>query len=109
MDPAIRGLAVLFGPYNFSFKETVDALLEARGGVLVRDARELGAALAPLLADAAARARMGRAAKEVVVRGQGATERNHALIEALLERRDARLQAPARDPTMPQPAGNQRL
>lgn len=109
MEPAIRGLPVLFGPYNFSFKETVDALLEAEGGVLVRDARELRAALAPLLADAAARTRMGRAAREVVVRGQGATERNHALIEALIGRRDARLQAQAADRTMPQPAGSQRL
>jgi 3-deoxy-D-manno-octulosonic-acid transferase len=109
MEPAIRGLPVLFGPYNFSFKETVDALLEARGGVLVRDGQELRAALSVLLTDAAARARMGRAAKEIVLRGQGATARNHALIAVLLERGEPRLQAQARDRTMPQPAGNQRL
>jgi 3-deoxy-D-manno-octulosonic-acid transferase len=109
MEPAIRGLPVLFGPYNFSFKETVDALLEAQGGVLVRDARELRAALSNLLTDAATRARMGRAAKEIVLRGQGATARNHALIAALLERGEPRLQALTRDSTMPQPAGNQRL
>jgi 3-deoxy-D-manno-octulosonic-acid transferase len=109
MEPAIRGLPVLFGPYNFSFKETVEALLGARGGVLVRDAQELRVALATLLGDAAARSRMGRAAREVVLEGQGATARNHALIAALLEGGVARLQAPARDPTMPQPAGNQRL
>jgi 3-deoxy-D-manno-octulosonic-acid transferase len=108
MEPAIRGLAVLFGPYNFSFKETVEALLEAEGGVLVRDAQELRAALAPLLTDAPARARMGRAAKDVVLRGQGATARNHALVESLLARGGARLQAQARDRTMPQPAGNPR-
>ena len=108
MEPAIRGLPVLFGPYNFSFKETVEALLEAKGGVLVHDAQELRAALATLLADAPARARMGRAAKDVVLRGQGATARNHALIAALLERGE-RLQALAGDPTIPQPAGNQRL
>jgi 3-deoxy-D-manno-octulosonic-acid transferase len=109
MEPAIRGLPVLFGPYNFSFKETVDALLEAHGGVLVRDGQELRAALATLLTDAAARARMGRAAREVVLQGQGATARNHALVATLLERREPRLQAHARDRTMPQPAGNQRL
>jgi 3-deoxy-D-manno-octulosonic-acid transferase len=100
---------VLFGPYNFSFKETVDALLEAQGGVLVHDGKELRATLSVLLTDAAARARMGRAAKEIVLRGQGATARNHALIAALLEQGEPRLQALARDPTMPQPAGNQRL
>jgi 3-deoxy-D-manno-octulosonic-acid transferase len=109
MEPAIRGLPVLFGPYNFSFKETVDALLEAQGGVLVHDEKELRAALSVLLTDAAARAHMGRAAKEIVLRGQGATARNHALIAALLERGEPRLQAQVRDPTMPQPAGNQRL
>jgi 3-deoxy-D-manno-octulosonic-acid transferase len=109
MEPAIRGLPVLFGPFNFSFKETVEALLETQGGVLVHDAQELRAALSVLLTDAGARARMGRAARDVVLRGQGATQRNHALIAALLERGEARLQAPARDPTMPQPAGNPRL
>jgi hypothetical protein len=51
---------------------------------------------------------MGQAAKEVVLSGQGATARNHALIKVLLEDGDARLQAPARDSTMPQPAGDQR-
>jgi 3-deoxy-D-manno-octulosonic-acid transferase len=109
MEPAIRGLPVLFGPYNFSFKETVDALLEAHGGVLVRDGQELRAALATLLTDTAARARMGRAAREVVLQGQGATARNHALVATLLERTEPRLQAQAADRTMPQPAGNQRL
>jgi 3-deoxy-D-manno-octulosonic-acid transferase len=108
MEPAIRGVPVLFGPYNFSFKETVEALLEARGGVLVRDVSELRAALTALIANADARTRMGRAAKEVVLRGQGATARNHALITALLEGREARLQAQATDPTMPQPSENQR-
>jgi 3-deoxy-D-manno-octulosonic-acid transferase len=109
MEPAIRGVPVLFGPYNFSFTETVDALLEARGGMLVRDGRELRAALSVLLTDAATRVRMGRAAKQVVLQRQGATVRNHALIAALLERGEPRLQAQARDPTMPQPAGNPRL
>ena len=41
MEPAIFGVPVLFGPYNFSFKETVDDLLAADAGKLVRDAVEL--------------------------------------------------------------------
>ena len=44
MEPAIFGVPVLFGPYNFSFKETVDDLLAADAGKLVRDAAELRAA-----------------------------------------------------------------
>ena len=45
MEPAILGVPVLFGPYNFSFKETVDDLLAADAGKLVRDAAELRAAV----------------------------------------------------------------
>src|SRR5690606_17334336 len=35
MEPAIRGVATLFGPYNFSFKETVKDLLHADAAVEV--------------------------------------------------------------------------
>jgi 3-deoxy-D-manno-octulosonic-acid transferase len=109
MEPAIRGLPVLFGPYNFSFKETVQELLAARGGILVHDAAELCDALAVLVADPAARTQMGERAKGVVLRGQGATARNFALIGSLLDGRDARLQAPAATRTMPQAARDQGL
>jgi 3-deoxy-D-manno-octulosonic-acid transferase len=80
MEPAILGVPVLFGPYNFSFKETVDDLLAADAGRLVRDAAELTAAVVALVTDRDARRELGQRARQVVLAGQGATARNYALL-----------------------------
>jgi 3-deoxy-D-manno-octulosonic-acid transferase len=85
MEPAILGVPVLFGPHNYSFRETAAELVASGGGMLVHDKAELAATLTTLLADRAARARMGERAREVVLRGQGATSRNCALLQTLLE------------------------
>ena len=84
MEPAILGVPVLFGPYNFSFKETVDDLLQANAGRLVRDAAELSAAVVALVTDRDSRRELGRRAQEVVYSRQGATSRNYALLAPLL-------------------------
>ena len=86
MEPAILAVPVLFGPFNFSFKETVDDLLAANAGWMVRDARELGDALARLVVDAAERRELGARAQRVVRAGQGATARNYELLRALARR-----------------------
>jgi 3-deoxy-D-manno-octulosonic-acid transferase len=87
MEPASLGVPVLFGPYNFSFKETVDDLLAADAGRLVRDAAELEDALVALAADRDARCMLGSRAQRVVEAGRGATARNYALLEPLLAER----------------------
>lgn len=84
MEPAILGVPVLFGPYNFSFKETVQDLLARDAGTLVRDASELTAALERLCLDAELRRTLGARARAVVVDGQGATRRNYELLTELL-------------------------
>jgi 3-deoxy-D-manno-octulosonic-acid transferase len=84
MEPAVLGLPVLFGPFNFSFKSIARALLDAGGGALVHDAAELGSTLAALVLDADRRHAMGDAARRVVLEGQGAAAKNYALIQALL-------------------------
>jgi 3-deoxy-D-manno-octulosonic-acid transferase len=84
MEPAILGVPVLFGPYNFSFKETVDDLLAADAGKLVRDAAELRAAVVALVADRDARRALGARAQRVIAEGRGATARNYALLAQLL-------------------------
>ncbi|HEY8519918.1 MAG TPA: 3-deoxy-D-manno-octulosonic acid transferase [Gammaproteobacteria bacterium] len=86
MEPAVLGVPVLFGPYNFSFKETVEDLLRADAGRLVRDRGELERALAQLVASPEARRELGERGRQVVLRGQGATERNFALLQAALRR-----------------------
>jgi 3-deoxy-D-manno-octulosonic-acid transferase len=84
MEPAVLGVPVVFGPYNFSFKETVDDLLAADAGKLVRDADELRAAVVALVGDRDARRALGARAQRVVEARRGATARNYALLAELL-------------------------
>lgn len=81
MEPAILGVAPLFGPFNFSFQETVSALLEGNAGVLVRDQREIHAALDNFLENPGMAAEIGQKARQVILDHRGATEQNFALIE----------------------------
>jgi 3-deoxy-D-manno-octulosonic-acid transferase len=104
MEPAILGVPVLFGPYNFSFKETVDDLLAARAGCLVRDSGELAATVGELVADAARRRELGERSQHVVLAGQGATARNYALLVDLFGAQRRRLQAQHFDRKMPRAA-----
>jgi 3-deoxy-D-manno-octulosonic-acid transferase len=83
MEPAILAVPVLFGPYNFSFKETVEDLLAANAGVMIHDTDELGAVLARLVGDAAARDDLGVRGQRVVRAAQGASARNYELLSAL--------------------------
>src|SRR5690606_20862873 len=62
MEPAILGVPVLFGPYNFSFKETVEDLLANDAGVLVSDVAELETVLRLLVSDEERRRALGRRA-----------------------------------------------
>ncbi len=91
IEPAIQGVPVLFGPHHFSFRDTVDDLLAAGGGVKVGNAGELLEALGQLVADAGQRRRMGRRAREAILQRRGATARNYDLLaphlKALRERR----------------------
>jgi 3-deoxy-D-manno-octulosonic-acid transferase len=87
MEPAMHAVPVLFGPYNFSFKETVEDLLAAHAGRLVRDSAELATAVVALAADGGARRELGARAQRVVLAGQGATARNYAMLVELLRDR----------------------
>ena len=89
IEPAVRGLPVLFGPHHFSFRDTVDDLLAAQAGIEVGDAEELRETLGQLMIDGDRRRRMGRRARDVVLRRQGATDRNVALLAPILQTFDA--------------------
>lgn len=106
MEPAILGVPVVFGPYNFSFKETVEDLLAADAAVLVRDAAELAQALVSLVADERRRRSLGQRGRQVMLHGQGATQRNYALLSRVLEGARTRLQAQAFERTMPRASGH---
>src|SRR5690606_30354981 len=106
MEPAVLGIPVLFGPYNFSFKETVEDLLASDAGILVRDAAELERALTRLVADERRRRSLGERGRRVVLDGQGATQRNYTLLNRVLDDARASLQAQAFERTMPRASGH---
>ena len=101
MEPAILGVPVLFGPYNFSFKETVEDLLAGDAGILVHDAAELGRALEALVGDEQRRRSLGERGRSVVLEGQGATARNYTLLKRILTDSRMSLQPQAFERTMP--------
>jgi 3-deoxy-D-manno-octulosonic-acid transferase len=76
---------VVFGPYNVSFKDTVKDLLAAEAGIQVATTEELTEALERLVFNPSERRSMGQRARGVVLNGQGATDRNYALLTRYLK------------------------
>ena len=85
MEPAVVGIPVLFGPYNLSFKDTVQKLLAAEGGIQVSDEEQLSEELDGLLTDEHRSRRMGQCARDVILRNKGVTDRNYELLVPLLK------------------------
>lgn len=83
LEPAAFGVPVLFGPRYANSREA--ALLIGCGAARsTPDAPALGAALLHWLGDAGARRAAGQAARDLVERGRGATERTFGMLQALL-------------------------
>jgi 3-deoxy-D-manno-octulosonic-acid transferase len=83
IEPAAYGATVLFGPHVWNFRDTVQRLLEAGAAIQVLDSGGLEAAVRRLLHDPAERQRLGGAARELVRRQQGATERTIDCLDRL--------------------------
>ena len=101
MEPAVLGLPVVFGPYNFSFADTARELVTSGGGFEVGNVDALVDVLQRLLDEAALRDDAGRRARDVVVQGRGATQRNFDLLMPLVDAANGRLPASGLGPTMP--------
>ena len=84
IEPAGYGVPCVFGPHVWNFKDAAKRLVEVGGAVMVKDAAELERELAKLLADAELRDLMGRAARELVGRQQGATARTLEEIDRVI-------------------------
>jgi 3-deoxy-D-manno-octulosonic-acid transferase len=84
LEPAALGLPIVAGPHNFNSADIAKLLVE-RGAVrLVQDSAGLAAVVGELLADPAARARMGAAGRKAVDENRGAVTRLMNFIEPLL-------------------------
>jgi 3-deoxy-D-manno-octulosonic-acid transferase len=89
LEPAALGRPPVFGSSMDNFREISERLLEADAAIRVRSGEELGAAWTALLEDESRRARMGRAAKELVERHRGATATTIDCIAGVLARKQA--------------------
>ncbi|MGC2854874.1 3-deoxy-D-manno-octulosonic acid transferase [Novispirillum sp. DQ9] len=93
LEPARLGCAVLLGPRTANFADIAGRMTAAGAARPVADAGELAEAVSALLADAAARDALGRAAEAFAGAEAGALERVLERLEPLLaemERRHAR-------------------
>jgi len=84
LEAALRRKPVLFGPHTTNFREAAALLESAGAGLVVRDADELGRALAGLLADPERRAALGEAGREAVLSRQGAVRSTLDLVGRFL-------------------------
>jgi len=84
IEPAIFEKAVIFGPHMFNFKDISAAFLKNKAAIQVSNGEELVEAARALLKDDATRSRLGRRARETVMSGRGATEKNLDMIKKML-------------------------
>ena len=84
LEPAALGLPVLAGPNNFNSADIARLLAEGGAVRIVHDAQELAAAICELLADPAARTRMGASGRQAIEANRGAVDRLMAFLEPLL-------------------------
>jgi 3-deoxy-D-manno-octulosonic-acid transferase len=89
LEPAAVSKPVLFGPHTENFAAASRALVDAGGGFVVRNGRELGTRAVHLRTDAAAYARASAAAHRVVETNRGAMSRTLDLIDRELSRSSA--------------------
>lgn len=85
LEPACFGRPPIFGPSMHNFRDAAAQLLSAGAAVEVASGEELSRAWCRLLEDQTRREQMGRAARELVERNRGATERALERIASILE------------------------
>jgi 3-deoxy-D-manno-octulosonic-acid transferase len=85
IEPAGYGVAVVFGPHVWNFRDTGAALVEAGAAIQIPDADALELAVERVLRDPQERRRLGSAAQDFVRSRQGATERTLKYLDQLLD------------------------
>ena len=75
IEAAALGKVCLFGPHTFNFTQTVDALLEGNGAILVKDKQDLLQAMQKCLSEPSIARQIAENGRDVIKRNQGATAR----------------------------------
>ena len=85
LEPAWFGKPPVFGPHMQNFREMAKQFLEAAAAVQVSSGPEVGGAWIELIASPDRGEHMGRAARALVERNRGATERTLERIAAVMD------------------------
>jgi len=83
LEPASRGVPVLFGPNMNNFREIASRVLECGGGVRVSDASMLTGVIRDLLDSPSARKDMGEKGSRLLRENSGSTERHMEIISSV--------------------------
>jgi 3-deoxy-D-manno-octulosonic-acid transferase len=84
LEPAAMKKPVIFSSYMFNFKEISEALIQAGGGIMVKDKEELYSQLDNLLTDKELAGTMGEKAFNVIAANSGATARTIDAVHGLI-------------------------
>lgn len=84
LEPASRGVPVLFGPHMNNFREIAARILECGGGARVDEPAMLAQMIRELLDSPARRKEMGARGAELLRENSGSTERHLAVISSLM-------------------------
>ena len=87
LEPVALGVPVLTGPHVFNAEDIAQLLLDEGAALMVKDARELAATVAALLADAPRRQAIAAAGFGVLADNRGALARLLALLGPVIEGR----------------------
>ena len=85
LEPAALGKPVVFGPHTENFNEATRLLLDAGAGVRVESEAGLREQIIKFLHDREPFVQIGISAREAVEKKKGATEKNLALLEEVID------------------------
>jgi 3-deoxy-D-manno-octulosonic-acid transferase len=85
MEAAALGKCTIFGPSTYNFQQTADALLAAKGGIMVKDKRELLQVMEKCFSEPDFTKKIARNGQNVIRKNQGATQKTISAITHLLE------------------------
>jgi 3-deoxy-D-manno-octulosonic-acid transferase len=84
LEPAAFGKPVFFGPHMHNFAEISAILKDCGVGIEIRDAAQLAREAIRLIQEPERVEKLGKIAKDVLLKNRGALERNVELIEKFL-------------------------
>ncbi|MHC4570646.1 MAG: 3-deoxy-D-manno-octulosonic acid transferase [Planctomycetota bacterium] len=85
-EAAALGKPTIFGPHAFNFKQTVDALLEDNGAIMVRDEKDLFETMQKCLTEPDFAKTIAQNGQDVIRKNQGATAKTIEQITKFLNR-----------------------